>query len=66
LKRELVSRGLALPNGLKTEPPGGARIEPDKAPKDSEIDRVMTYMERIWRRLVEMMQNIQRDLDKKS
>jgi hypothetical protein len=27
---------------------------------------VMTYMERIWRRLVEMMQNIQRDLDKKS
>jgi len=66
LKRELVSRGLALPNGLKTEPPGGTRIEPDKAPKDSEIDRVMTYMERIWRRLVEMMQNIQRDLDKKS
>ena len=66
LKRELVSRGLTLPNGLKTEPPSGTRIEPDKAPKDSEIDRVMTYMERIWRRLVEMMQNIQRDLDKKS
>jgi hypothetical protein len=47
--------------------PGATRGAPDtKTPKESEIDRVMGYMERIWRRLVEMMHNLQRDLEKKS
>jgi hypothetical protein len=67
LKKELIARGLPLPNGMKAEPPLGSKTDPDlKSPKDSEIDRVMTYMEKIWRRLVEMMQNLQRDLQKKS
>ena len=66
LKKELVARGLPLPNGMNAVPPaskGGLDLKP---PNDSEIDRVMTYMEKIWRRLVEMMQNLQRDLQKKS
>lgn len=66
LKKELVTRGLPLPNGMNAVPPA-AKGGPDlKSPNDSEIDRVMTYMEKIWRRLVEMMQNLQRDLQKKS
>jgi hypothetical protein len=57
---------LPLPNGMNAVPPA-AKGGPDlKSPNDSEIDRVMTYMEKIWRRLVEMMQNLQRDLQKKS
>jgi hypothetical protein len=67
LKKELLARGGTLPNGVKAAPPSGSKGEPDgKAPKDSELDRMMTYMEKIWRRLVEMMHNVQRDLDKKS
>ena len=67
LKKELVARGLPLPNGMNAVPPPVANGGPDlKPPNDSEIDRVMTYMEKIWRRLVEMMQNLQRDLQKKS
>ena len=66
LKKELLARGAPLPNGMKADP-GAPRGAPDtKAPKESEIDRVMGYMERIWRRLVEMMHNLQRDLEKKS
>jgi hypothetical protein len=52
---------------VKADPPVASKDSPDgKSPKDSEIDRVMTYMEKIWRRLVEMMYTLQRDLDKKS
>jgi hypothetical protein len=67
LKKELLARGLPLPNGMKAEPPAASKSDPDfKSRTESEIDRVMTYMEKIWRRLVEMMQNLQRDLQKKS
>lgn len=67
LKKELIARGLALPNGMKADPPAASKSDPSlKSPSDREIDRVMTYMEKIWRRLVEMMQNLQRDLQNKS
>jgi hypothetical protein len=40
--------------------------EPDHASRDdAEIDRVMGVMEKVWRRLVEMMLSIQRDMQKK-
>jgi hypothetical protein len=34
--------------------------------EDAEIDRIMNVMEKVWRRLVDMMINIQRDIQKKS
>ena len=34
------------------------------AKEDAEIDRVMNVMEKVWRRLVEMMMNLQRDMQK--
>jgi hypothetical protein len=34
------------------------------AREDAEIDRMMTVMSRVWRRLVEMMMSIQRDMQK--
>jgi hypothetical protein len=35
------------------------------SPDDAEIERVMSVMERVWRRLVEMMMSVQRDMQKK-
>jgi hypothetical protein len=41
--------------------------ESDRASReDAEIDRIMNVMEKVWRRLVDMMINIQRDIQKKS
>lgn len=36
------------------------------AREDAEIERVMTVMEKVWRRLVNMMINIQREMQKRS
>ena len=60
LKQEMVSRGIALPNTVTGLPPGAT----DKRelqlnvplPSDAEIDRVMSTFEKIWRRLVDMVQ----------
>jgi hypothetical protein len=47
-----------------TSPPKSA--ESDRAARDdAELERIMTMMEKVWRRLVEMMVNIQRDMQKK-
>ena len=54
-----------LPGGVKTSPPS---IKPEielKLPSEADIDRLMTFMEKIWRRLIDMVQNLQKDIDKK-
>ena len=32
---------------------------------DADIDRLMTFMEKIWRRLIDMVQGLQKDADRK-
>jgi hypothetical protein len=65
LKKALLDRGAALPGGVRPDPPAAAAPSPDaKSPNEAEVDRVMSLFERIWRRLVEMMANLQRDLNK--
>jgi hypothetical protein len=66
-----------VPPQASAEPPPvpPLPIPPRAAPKaddadrvareDAEIDRMMNVMERVWRRLVEMMMNLQRDTQKK-
>jgi hypothetical protein len=52
-----------VPPAASAPPQAG---ETDHASRDdAEIERITTIMERVWRRLVEMMMNIQRDLQKK-
>jgi hypothetical protein len=47
-------------------PPGSIPTEPDLAQRDkAEVDRVMDVMERLWRRFVELMTTIQRDIQRK-
>ena len=65
LKKQLLSRGIPLPSGIR---PPQAPDKPETAPKsvESDFDRVVTMVEAMWRRLVEMIANLQRDIMKKS
>lgn len=67
LKKELAERGLPLPDGIKPDPQvsGGGSIEL-KLPSDAELDRAKGFVGKVWRRMVEMMVNLQRDMLRKS
>jgi hypothetical protein len=49
-------------------PPPAARDDGPtlRMPSDADIDRMMSTVERVWRRLLEMMGNLQKDLMKKT
>jgi hypothetical protein len=64
LKREMIARNVPLPGVTPTPPAGKPQVEL-KLPSDADIDRLMTFMEKIWRRLIEMVQGVQKDLEKK-
>jgi hypothetical protein len=67
LKKELLAHGLNLPSGIKPTPSTAQVGDHElKLPSDAELDRVMAFMEMAWRRLVDMMINLQRDVRKKS
>ncbi|MCC6890154.1 MAG: hypothetical protein IT536_16615 [Hyphomicrobiales bacterium] len=65
LKKELLSRGLPLPNGTRPDQPPKSRVERPQLPDDEELNRMMAFMEKVWRRLVEMIVSVQRDLQKR-
>jgi len=65
LKKEMIARAVPLPGGTKVNPPDSNRQSELKLPSDADVDRVMTFMERIWRRLIEMVQSVQKDMDRK-
>jgi hypothetical protein len=69
LKKELLARGLALPGGVKADPP--VARAPDKPPEvkgpsDEEIEKLKSFLGDVWRRLVEMIANLQREMQRKS
>ena len=64
LKQALLERGLPLPGGVKPEEPGLRPPQDLKTPGEADVDRVMSLFEKVWRRLVEMMANLQRDPNK--
>lgn len=67
LKKELIARGLDLPGGVTVEPPVARGSDPDlRLPNQADVDRVVSFIERAWRRLVEMMVNLQKDVLKRS
>jgi hypothetical protein len=69
LKKELLSRNLPLPDGMRPDQPGAkgpkSPVQRPPLPDDAEINRIMGVMEKIWRRMVEMIQSVQRDLQKR-
>jgi len=65
LKRDLLARNLPLPGGVRGEPPVVRGDEPHiSLPSDAELNRVMTFMEKVWRRMVEMIVATQKDMMK--
>jgi hypothetical protein len=77
LKKTLLARGGDVP-GVTVEPrpvppgtvpdpaPGTAKPPADlKLPSDAEIDRALAYMKNVWRKLVDMMQDLQRDIQQR-
>jgi hypothetical protein len=68
LKKELLTRGLPLPESVKPEPLAQNSDKNNlelKLPSQADIDRVVTFMERVWRRMVEAANNLQKDLQGK-
>jgi hypothetical protein len=65
LKKELLARGLPLPG---VPGPSMARpSEPElKLPGDAEVDKVISFLEKAWRRLLEMGREVQKDVDRKN
>ncbi|MBK5959108.1 hypothetical protein CCR97_12950 [Rhodoplanes elegans] len=62
LKKALLDRGVPLPSGVKPE--AAAPADPGRGSADAELDRALNFVERAWRRLIEMMTSLQRDLGK--
>jgi hypothetical protein len=65
LKKQMIARGVPLPEGMQPDSPGARPQIELKLPNEADIDRLMTFMERILRRLIGMMQNMQKEADKK-
>lgn len=68
LKKDMLARGLPLPGAMKAEPQASIKI-PDvelKLPSNADIDRMMTFVEKMWRRLVQMIENLQKDALRKT
>ena len=59
LKKDMLARKLPLPSGVAGAPSAEQQRELNlkvPLPSDAEIDRVMSAFEKMWRRLVDMMQ----------
>jgi hypothetical protein len=59
LKKEMLARNLPLPGGVANAPSAEQQRELNlkvPLPSDAEIDRVMSAFEKMWRRLVDMVQ----------
>ena len=65
LKKELLARGLPLPS-VPSAPPARSNEPELKLPSDAEVDKVMSFLEKVWRRLVEMGREVQKDVERKN
>jgi hypothetical protein len=68
LKKELIAKNLPLPGTTDgPEQRRGQGEEPRlQLPSDADINRVVTFMEKVWRRLVEMIVTLQKDMQNRS
>jgi hypothetical protein len=62
LKKEMLARGIRPPGGSLSQGPTAPEKPAVKTPSEAELDRAMAVMERLWKRLVEMVQRWQREM----
>jgi hypothetical protein len=80
LKKSLLARGdvpgamaetkpeaTPVPPGNVPDPSPGTAKPPGnlKLPSDAEVDRAIAYMKSVWRKLVDMMMDLQRDIQQR-
>ena len=79
LKQGLLARNLPLPDGVRPPPVAQAQPTPRQSPPDkppsvtpetrlpteAEFERAMAFLTKAWRRMVEMMADLQRDIDRR-
>jgi hypothetical protein len=63
LKQALLDKGLALPGGIKPPARGEGEV---KGRGHADLDRMVAAVEKVWRRLVEMISTLQKDLMNKT
>ena len=66
LKKELLAHNLALPGMGK---PGEPTLKPEEPsrlqlPSDAEFNKMMAFVEKVWRRLVDMIGTLQKDMQR--
>lgn len=69
LKKELLAHGLSLPGSVKAPPPAANDDKNEltlRLPSNADIDRMMAVVEKVWRRLFEMIGNLQKDVLRKT
>src|SRR5262245_20052269 len=65
LKKERLDRGPPIPDGSGPSP--AKPSDPElKLPSDAELDKVISFLEQAWRRLIEMGRNVLKDVEKKN
>ncbi|HWP27553.1 MAG TPA: hypothetical protein VNL39_14555 [Xanthobacteraceae bacterium] len=67
LKHELLAHGLPLPDGIKPDPL--ARREGESEPiirRKLGLERLVGHVEGVWKRLIKMIADLQRDIMRKS
>jgi hypothetical protein len=66
VKKELIARNLPLPGTVNPEAPAVSPDEPRlQLPNDADLNKVMNFVEKVWRRLLEMIATVHKDLLKK-
>jgi hypothetical protein len=72
LKKQLLTHGLPLPDGIKPDPParrkgeGQSIVPPTIAPSKVEFERLLGQLEKVWERLIKMIADLQRDIMRKT
>jgi hypothetical protein len=63
LKKAMLDRGAPLPGGVTPDAPVARGDRDLKLPSHAEVDRMVSAVEKVWRRLVEMLMSLK---DKKT
>jgi hypothetical protein len=67
LKKDLLANNLPLPKAVKPDQPPPRPQEPLlRMPTDEDFQQVKAFVEKVWRRLVDMIVTIQRDILKRT